>query len=278
MYITYFLIFNTILQLSIAALDIENVPCYCEDLQKNIRDTRRKLIKVYGQQNLDLPPTFSTSGIKNSLEHSILRTLENGQNEPFRIGVLGGSYSLPSGDFGNAWSFNISRWLNIMFSVSSCNEKTSNKTIFINNLPENCINDVRYEFQDCNTHKVSPNKATFCSKFDNSELEGHYHTKYLKRTIDTICDNTLPPKRECKVFGGSGNYSTLILGSKGGTTTHFGKWTIQNFGFEELDLLIWDFSNNDFVMMHEHLNLFTGFFSQLFAHQPKLSAFAMVYW
>lgn len=45
--------------------------------------------------------------------------------DAFKIGVIGGSFSLPVHPNANAWSFNVTRWLNAILSISSCNSNSS---------------------------------------------------------------------------------------------------------------------------------------------------------
>lgn len=108
--------------------DVE-LPCYCKKLKLNIDESRTRLHNQYGNRYLDLAPTFSSSCHLNALEKSILRVLERGAESPFRIGLVGGSYAIPQGDFANARSFNVSRWLNIMLSVSSCSSNIDDSVL-----------------------------------------------------------------------------------------------------------------------------------------------------
>lgn len=210
----------------------------------------------------------------------MLATLENGSKKPFRIGLIGGSFAVPNRDHGNVWANNVTRWLNIILSASSCNNDAQNQndTKLLKDITDVvCSNPKRDSHRGC-VSKVSPNNATFCSSFKTSDEEGAYHLQYLHRSLDTICDNTILPKRPCTVFGGSGRYATLVSGAKGGTTSRFAKWTIQNLGTEPLDMFLWDHSINDRFNLGKHIEVYHGLLDQLIVHQPNISVIAFVYW
>lgn len=61
-----------------------------------------------------------------------------------------------------------------------------------------------------------------------------------------------------------------------GTDTCDGKWSIHNLSHQQLDLLLWDYSNNDYPNNRHHC-LFDGFFEQSLLAQPNLAAFGLVF-
>ena len=94
-------------------------PCWCHSLQDKIKQTRELLINQYGLKHLEKSTVFATSGINNALEKRLVRSLN--EKKPFKLGVLGGSYSVPQGTRFNPWSGNVTRWLNTILSTSECN-------------------------------------------------------------------------------------------------------------------------------------------------------------
>ena len=94
-------------------------PCFCEPLHRVVRESYLALIQQYGIINLRSSTLFISSGAENNLEKRLLRSLR--ERIPFRVATLGGSYSL-SLHF-NAWSFNVTRWLNSILSTGTCNQQ-----------------------------------------------------------------------------------------------------------------------------------------------------------
>lgn len=73
--------------------------------------------------------------------------------------------------------------------------------------------------------KLINDGAVFCFNATENVVEARYHTK---QDLTSICDETLDhdPKRGCSVYGGSGKYATLVMASKGGTTSTEGIMTL----------------------------------------------------
>ena len=112
--------------------------------------------------------------------------------------------------------------------------------------------------------------AIFCHRIAHGEedlqRQAHYHTKV--QSLDDICDNTVLPKRPCTIFGGSGQYATLSMASKGGTVTSDGLNSIPTISDESLDILIWDYGTNDVAngMDTYHSPIVQSFFQQGFCY------------
>jgi hypothetical protein len=69
------------------------------------------------------------------------------------------------------------------------------------------------------------------------------------------------------------------MGSKGGTTTLSALWSIDSIDSSEgVDLLIWDYSMNDFASMALHRYFVNGFFEKALQKFENISSFAVVYW
>lgn len=175
--------------------------CWCDDLRNKIEYSRKLLVDRYGLNNLESSTVFATSGSQFELENRLFKTLE--YRKVFRIGIKGGSFSLPEIDYGNAWSFNVTRWLNFVLSSSECND---GKNDFRNELYGNCFNDLYTTFTECRLPQMESRKAVFCSK-NNAKSESSY---VKHRLLDTICDNSILPHRHCLVFGGSGKVAVFL--------------------------------------------------------------------
>ena len=250
-----------------------NSPCWCNYLKIAVHNSIKLLEEKYGKENLYSSTIFTSSGRNRKLESRLLRSLND--KSPFRIAIMGGSYSLPVHPYHNAWAFNVSRWLNSVLSVSSCN---ITEIISITNHTLNCKDPSTIDdyFPGCpSSHFINPG-SVFCHNLaDNPEHEASFHDA---KPLDDICDNTIPPKRKCTVFGGSGPHATSIMGSKGGTNTNDGIWNLETIGDESIDVLFWDYGVNDHADSYSHGSFINGFFERAAHIFPNISAFGSVYW
>jgi len=146
---------------------------------------------------------YTTSGKFNKLERRLLKSL-NQNNTPFRIGVIGGSYSLQNSFSGNSWSFNITRFLNKILSVGTCRPESVLPLQDINATCRNTTNISNIQFyKGCNIgSKYTSSGSVFCSSFpNNSSKEASYHVSGFL-PLEYICDNTVSPVRDCSIFRG----------------------------------------------------------------------------
>lgn len=259
--------------------NIQRDHCWCKDLIDNIEYSRNKLIDRYGYENLERLTVFASSGKLNILETRLYQALQH--NKTFHIGIKGGSYSLPEKNRGNAWSFNVTRWLNAILSAREChNDKSINlRNLVTQNIKEGvCSNDydITNQFYKCKLMNETSLQSLFCFKFVDYENE----LSYIKhRPINLICDNSLPPIRECLVFRGSGKYATMEMSSKGGSNSFDATWSIHNASPRKLDLILLDYSVNDYAGLHQHKCLFEGLFEQtILQSQTNIAGFGIVYW
>ena len=151
---------------------------------------------------------YTTSGKFNKLERRLLKSLNQNNNNnaplPFRIGVIGGSYSLQNSFSGNSWSFNITRFLNKILSVGTCRPESVLPLQDINATCRNTTNVSNIQFyKGCNIgSKYTLSGSVFCSSFpNNSSKEASYHVSGFL-PLEYICDNTVSPIRDCSIFRG----------------------------------------------------------------------------
>ena len=95
-------------------------PCWCHVLRDYVHNTIDMLERRYSRQLLHSSTVFTSSGHDHRLEKRLLNVLNSGGSDSLKIGILGGSYSLPVHPHANAWSFNVTRWLNAALSSSAC--------------------------------------------------------------------------------------------------------------------------------------------------------------
>jgi hypothetical protein len=238
--------------------------------------TNTTLVERYGQETLSASAMYSTSGRVNKLERRILKSITD--KTPFRIAILGGSYSLPTED-KNTYSFNVTRWMNAMLSSTTCRASDVIPLVHKDLVCRPLINDELNSFEKCpHNDKLFKTGPVFCGNFSNVEVETSFH---LKKHRDEICDETMAhnKNRPCSVYGGSGPYATLMMGSKGGTGTSEGFLSIDTLTGEKFDLLIWDYGRNDVASMILHSPVVNGgFFEKAALLSPETAGFLSVYW
>ena len=258
----------------------EDAPCWCSPLHKQIKESIDLLVNRYGRKHLKASIQYSTSGIENNLERRLVRSLNGDGKDPFRIAILGGSYSLPNMYNGNAWSFNVTRWLNTVLSTSTCDKK---RILPVSDPNARCKNKTHFlpseRYKNCPlSTSIVRDGAVFCSKFtENPETERARHPN--AKPLDDICDASMPPARMCNVYGGSGEFATMVMGSKGGTTTNTAVWTIDSvYNNDMVDLMIWDYGMNDMATIPFHKEFVSGFFEKVVYTYPDISTIAAAYW
>ena len=69
-------------------------PCWCQGLIEKYDFSRNSLLSRYGEQSLDQASSLFSSGTTYSLAERLFQSLH--QRIPFSIGVLGGSFTLPT--------------------------------------------------------------------------------------------------------------------------------------------------------------------------------------
>ena len=260
----------------------EDAPCWCAELHNQIKRSIELLTNRYGRKHLKASIQYSTSGLENNLEQRLLRSLNSGAKDPFHIAILGGSYSLPNAYNGNAWAFNVTRWLNNVLSTGSCDIKAV-QPVSVTNAHALCKNKTSFMpselYKNCpSSTSITHNGAVFCSRFSGDPNEDRAMHPNAKR-LDDICDSSVPPLRNCNVYGGSGRYATMVMGSKGGTTTNSGVWAIDSiYNNDEIDLMIWDYGMNDMATIPFHKEFLSGFFEKVVYTYPNISAIAAAYW
>ena len=95
-------------------------PCWCQSLREYVHKSIDLLEQRYTRQLLHLSTVFTSSGYDRTLEKRLLDVLSSRGSDSLKLGILGGSYSLPIHPHANAWVFNVTRWLNAALSSSSC--------------------------------------------------------------------------------------------------------------------------------------------------------------
>lgn len=95
-------------------------PCWCQSLREYVHNSIDLLEQRYTRQLLHLSTVFTSSGYDRRLEKRLLDVLNSRGSDSLKLGILGGSYSLPVHPHANAWAFNVTRWLNAALSSSVC--------------------------------------------------------------------------------------------------------------------------------------------------------------
>ena len=113
-----FLTFSVVAVLAVVGSGAGN-PCWCQPLREYIHSSIELLEKRYSRQLLHSSTVFTSSGYDHGLERRLLDVLNDGR-QALKLGILGGSYSLPVHPHANAWSYNITRWLNAALSSGTC--------------------------------------------------------------------------------------------------------------------------------------------------------------
>jgi hypothetical protein len=270
-------------------------PCWCEALHKRVHLSRRLLIEKYGQTVLEEVCTFSTSGRGHPLSQRLFESLQ--QRKPFRIGSLGGSFACPVGD-GNTWTANVTRWLNDVLSVSTC-EPGAHSLLDSKYCMHDPVVKPSPPLTGCAEPAWRKQPPLFCAPYNRHVTMGvltanfsvgafneHLQKEAMSlhptgRSLDRACLNSVPVQRVCNVYQGSGKYCTIIHGSKGGkkSTRNHLEMPITLDQNEPLDLVIWDHSVNDRgVLSQAAPYLRSGFVDDLLEYFPSLAGLAMVYW
>lgn len=209
---------------------------------------------------------------------------------------------MPISNDRNPWASNVTRWLNAMLSVSTCDPQ---RIIPITGTPEttctmftqpppSCTNtSAKQSFFARHSHHYQP---VFCmplhsiDQMNTSSPNGtikvpaaDYHKPY-NRPQEDICDNAqhkMFPRDCASVYRGSGRFATLSSGAKGNTQTTYSVMYLKRLlePSEPLDLLLWDYGTNDEGKdLEVHRAFATAFFPQVLRTYRNLSAFGFIYW